>query len=134
MVTLKNKSIFTWIILPMVVLLVQCMLLTKPYLKQIITNVFFTGLIASICLPVRIQDVLKGVVCVDQSFGELLSELTFFQIGESSYSFMVDHTTRVLQHPYMENPTFVTNTPAFTYLDSLEVGNGVDSMIQDILK
>ena len=90
------------------------------------------GLIASICLPVSYQGDLKGVLCIDQTFGELLSELTYFQVGESSYSFMVDEHTRVLEHPNVENPTFVTNTPRFTYLKTLETGDNIDVMIDSI--
>ena len=93
-------------------------------------------MIASICLPVNHQTSLKGVLCIDQSLEELLSELLFRQSGGSSYYFMVDIYTRVLDHPMVQNPTEITDHPKFTFLRTLEIGDKdkIDYMVEKIIK
>lgn len=84
------------------------------------------------CQSVTTGTTLRGVVCVDQSLEELVSDLEYLQLGESSYSFIVDTSTRVIYHPYNQNPSTVMDAPRFAYLDTLEVGSGVDTMLEQI--
>ncbi len=49
-----------------------------------------TGLLTSITLPCYHQGKFIGVVGTDLSMEDLLSEITYFQKGQSSYAFMAD--------------------------------------------
>ena len=83
------------------------------------------------CIPVSSNDTLQGAICADQTLTELMSEAEFLQIGESSYAFMVDTTTRILYHPYIQYPTEIDNSPRFTYIEDVEIS---PSVIENMIK
>ena len=65
---------------------------------------------------------------MDQLVDDILSDVTYFRKGGLSYAFVIDADSRVLSHPLLSNPADVTNDPTFIKLDSLEIGNGIESV------
>ena len=77
---------------------------------------------------------LQGVICIDEVYDEMLAALTFYQQGQLSYPFLLDTTTKILQHPKIPIATDITDHSTFTYLKTIETGPNVDSMVSAILK
>ena len=88
----------------------------------------------SICTLVKYEGQLKGVICIDEAFNEILATLNYYQQGQISYPILLDETTKIIQHPKVPHATEVTYHPTFTYLQTLETGSGVDDMISSILR
>ena len=76
-----------------------------------------TGLLTSITLPCYYQGKFIGVVGTDISMEDLLSEITYFQRGQSSYAFMVDSSGRTMMHPLLPAPSDAFGDPIFIEKD-----------------
>ncbi|KAK2181048.1 hypothetical protein NP493_412g01003 [Ridgeia piscesae] len=81
---------------------------------------FGVGVLVSGCLPVYHKAQLKGVVCIDRSASDLLSDVTYFNKGELNYAFVLDGEARVLTHPLLPRPQTIRDEPLFIRLTSLE--------------
>ncbi len=79
-----------------------------------------TGLITSITLPCYHQGKFIGVVGTDLSMEDLLSEITYFQRGQSSYAFMADSSGRTMMHPLLTSPSDAYWDPIFMDITALE--------------
>ena len=79
-----------------------------------------TGLLASITLPCYYQGRFIGVVGTDISMEDLLSEITYFQRGQSSYAFMADSSGRTMMHPLLPAPSAAYADPIFMDITALE--------------
>lgn len=79
-----------------------------------------TGLLTSITLPCYYQGKFIGVVGTDISMEDLLSEITYFQRGQSSYAFMVDSSGRTMMHPLLPAPSDAFGDPIFMDITALE--------------
>ena len=55
----------------------------------------------SICTLVKYEGQLKGVICIDEAFNEILATLNYYQQGQISYPFLLDETTKIIQHPIL---------------------------------
>ena len=93
-----------------------------------------SGIVVSICTAVEYDLRLQGVICIDESYKQVLATLNYYQQGQISYPFLLDTTTKIIQHPKIAIATEVTNHPNFTYLQTIETGDNVDTMITTILK
>ena len=95
----------------------------------------FAGLVLSLCLPVTDSgDGLKGVACMDLAIDDLLSDITYFREGETSYAFIIDENGRVLTHPLLPNPSEITNNPLFIYITALETVSSIDSIRDSMVR
>ena len=59
---------------------------------------------------------------------DILSDVTYFRKGGLSYAFVIDADACVLSHPLLSNPAHVTNDPKFIKLESLEIGDEIESV------
>ncbi|KAK2181045.1 hypothetical protein NP493_412g00022 [Ridgeia piscesae] len=83
-------------------------------------DLFGLSVVVSGCLPVHHYSQLKGVVCIDRSVSDLLSDVTYFNKGELNYAFVLDGEARVLTHPLLPRPQTIRDDPLFIRLTSLE--------------
>ncbi|XP_077862056.1 VWFA and cache domain-containing protein 1-like [Saccoglossus kowalevskii] len=86
-----------------------------------------TGLMTTVALPVKYDGQLKGVVGVDITLDDLLSDVTFFKEGDLSYAFIYESGTkaegRTLMHPLAPAPIRIQDDPVFVHIWSLERDN-----------
>ena len=82
----------------------------------------FTGLLTSLCMPVfhKTDNTLFGVVCSDLTMSNLVSDITYFQQGENSYSFIIDGRGRTLMHPLLPLPSQFNGDPIYVEIQHLE--------------
>lgn len=63
---------------------------------------------------------LFGVVCSDLTMANLLSDITYFKQGESSYSFIIDGRGRTMMHPLLPLPSQASDDPIYVDVEHLE--------------
>ncbi|CAC5376301.1 unnamed protein product [Mytilus coruscus] len=92
------------------------------------------GLITSLCLPVKLNSSLHGVICTDVKISKLLAEVEYFTENEYSYAFIIDKTGRVLMHPLLPNAQFVTldDDPVLVDISVLEREEDADNMVESM--
>ena len=93
-----------------------------------------TGLLTTITLPCYYQGKFIGVVGTDISMEDLLSEITYFQRGQSSYAFMADSSGRTMMHPLLPAPSEAYEDPIYMDLTTLEPDPEFYSVFQSIKK
>ena len=82
---------------------------------------FFSGLLMSITLPCYDNtDTFIGVAGTDINIEDLLSDITFFNQGQTTYAFMIGETGRTLIHPLLPAPTDAYEDPIFMDIRTLE--------------
>ncbi|XP_070554616.1 VWFA and cache domain-containing protein 1-like [Ptychodera flava] len=83
-----------------------------------------SGLLTTVALPVLEGGRLKGVVGVDIYLRDLFADITYFNEGQSIYSFIYEVETssmgRTLTHPLMPAPSTVEDDPVIVNITSLE--------------
>ena len=77
---------------------------------------------------------LKGVMCIDGSYDELLATLNLYKQGQTSYPFLFDITTKIIQHPKVPVPNVITYHPTFAYLSTIETGPNIEVMLSSIYR
>ena len=65
---------------------------------------------------------------MDHLVDDIMSDVTYFRKGGLSYGFVIDSDSRVLSHPLLSNPAHVTDEPKFIKLESLEIGDEIESV------
>ena len=106
---------------------------TKKDVASITGFIFIsTGLLTSITLPCYYQGRFIGVVGTDISMEDLLSEITYFQRGQSSYAFMADSSGRTMMHPLLPTPSAAYADPIFMDITALEPEPEFDSVFISI--
>ena len=73
----------------------------------------FSGLLMSITLPCFHEGKFIGVAGTDINMNDLLSDITFFNQGQSTYAFMISNSGRTLIHPLLPAPTDAYGDPVF---------------------
>lgn len=63
---------------------------------------------------------------------DLLSDVTFFQKGQSSYAWMADSSGRTMMHPLLPAPSNAFVDPIFMDITALESEPGFDTVFQSI--
>jgi hypothetical protein len=81
------------------------------------------GLVTTVVAPVVVDGSLKGVVGVDVTVQDLVSDLLFDVDFLSSYSFIVDSAGQVVWHPALPSPQDAKGVEPVTITD-LEVSDG----------
>ena len=105
------------------------------YFNKVLNNHFLpTGLVTSITLPCYHQGKFIGVVGTDISMADLLSEITYFQKGQSSYAFMADSSGRTMMHPLLPAPSNAYGDPIFMDITALEPEPEFYSVFESIKK
>ena len=61
-----------------------------------------------------------GVVGTDMNIDELLSDITFFNQGQTTYAFMISGSGRTLIHPLLPAPSHAYADPIFMDIRTLE--------------
>lgn len=80
----------------------------------------FSGLLMSITLPCFHEGKFIGVAGTDINMDDLLSDITFFNQGQSTYAFMISISGRTLIHPLLPAPTDAYGDPVFLDIRTLE--------------
>lgn len=80
----------------------------------------FSGLLMSITLPCFHEGKFIGVAGTDINMNDLLSDITFFNQGQSTYAFMISNSGRTLIHPLLPAPTDAYGDPVFLDIRTLE--------------
>ena len=80
----------------------------------------FSGLLMSITLPCFHEGKFIGVAGTDINMDDLLSDITFFNQGQSTYAFMISNSGRTLIHPLLPAPTDAYGDPVFLDIRTLE--------------
>ena len=80
----------------------------------------FSGLMITITLPCFHKGNFIGVVGTDIHVEDLLSDITFFNQGQSTYAFVVSNSGRTLIHPLLPIPTDAYGDPFFIDIRTLE--------------
>lgn len=93
-----------------------------------------TGLLTSITLPCYHRGKFIGVVGTDISMADLLSDITYFQKGQSSYAFMADSSGRTMMHPLLPAPSSAYGDPIFMDITALEPEPEFSSVFESIKK
>ncbi|KAJ7392146.1 hypothetical protein OS493_013518 [Desmophyllum pertusum] len=104
----------------------------EPIISIPYIDAFGTGLLTSITLPCYYQGKFIGVVGTDISMADLLSEITYFQKGQSSYAFMADSSGRTMMHPLLPAPSHAYGDPIFMDIAALEPEPEFNSVFQSI--
>ena len=65
---------------------------------------------------------------------DLLSEITYFQRGQSSYAFMADSSGRTMMHPLLPAPSNAFSDPIFMDITALEPDPEFYSVFESIKK
>ena len=73
-----------------------------------------------------------GVVGTDISMADLLSDVTYFQKGQSSYAWMADSTGRTIMHPLLPAPSNAYEDPIFMDITALETEPSFHDVFQSI--
>ncbi|XP_078343118.1 VWFA and cache domain-containing protein 1-like [Oculina patagonica] len=100
-----------------------------PYL-----DAFGTGLLMSITLPCFHEGKFIGVAGTDINIDDLLSDITFFNQGQSTYAFMVSNSGRTLIHPLLPAPTDAYGDPVFLDIRTLEAEIAFEEVFDAITK
>ena len=102
---------------------------------QLLTHIVFvnlSGLLTSITLPCYHGGKFIGVIGTDISMADLLSDVTYFQKGQSSYAWMADSSGRTMMHPLLPAPSDAFVDPIFMDITALEPEPGFDTVFQSI--
>jgi len=84
-----------------------------PVVSVPYVDAFGTGLLMSITLPCFHEGKFIGVAGTDINMNDLLSDITFFNQGQSTYAFMISNSGRTLIHPLLPAPTDAYGDPVF---------------------
>ncbi|XP_071141369.1 VWFA and cache domain-containing protein 1-like isoform X1 [Mytilus edulis] len=97
-------------------------------------DLFGIGLITSICLPVYKPGggELVGVACSDATVSDIMSDISYFRLGELSYAFIIDGTGRTLIHPLLPLPDSVKDDPIYVNIEHLERSSSATNVIESM--
>ena len=89
----------------------------------------------SVCTPVHYPTrTLVGVACIDIVLADLLSDIEFYNFGESSYVFIIDGRGRTMHHPRLPFVYTVTEPPIVLNIKTLETHRGVEEIIDSMMR
>ncbi len=88
----------------------------------------------SITLPCFHDGKFIGVAGTDINIDDLLSDITFFNQGQSTYAFMISNSGRTLIHPLLPAPTDAYGDPVFLDIRTLEAEVAFEEVFDAITK
>lgn len=88
----------------------------------------------SITLPCFHNGEFIGVTGTDISIEDLLSDITFFNQGQSTYAFMITNSGRTLIHPLLPEPTHAYGEPVYLDIRALEPEKDFIEVFESIQK
>ena len=92
-------------------------------------------MVLSVCTRVHYPPgELAGVACVDIVMEDILSEVEYYNFGESSYVFIIDGRGRTMHHPRLPFTYAVTDPPVVVQITSLETHPQVEEIIEAMIK
>ena len=92
-------------------------------------TIFISGLIISLCLPLRSATELQGVTCLDMSLTEIAKDIIDLHHGHNSYAFISDSRDHTVLHPLMPNPINY-GTSLYLNIKELERDPGVPEILE----
>ena len=96
-------------------------------------NIIFLGMVMSVCSPVRPDNALTGVVCIDLVLEDFLAEIKY-NTGEKSYVFIIDEEGRSIYHPRLPLVYTVGDLPTLLNIRALEPNPEVRDVIDSMLR
>ncbi|KAJ7384571.1 hypothetical protein OS493_021202 [Desmophyllum pertusum] len=87
----------------------------------------------SITLPCFHQGNFIGVTGTDINIEDLLSDITFFNQGQSTYAFMISNSGRTLIHPLLPAPTDAYGDPIFMDIRTLESDTEFNEVFDSVI-
>jgi len=85
------------------------------------------GLVTSVVAPVYKDGNVMGVIGVDVTVLDLVSDLVFDREFETSYAFIVDAAGNVVWHPALPSPEDITGPPV--KIKDLEISDGFEEFV-----
>ncbi|XP_018673131.2 VWFA and cache domain-containing protein 1 isoform X3 [Ciona intestinalis] len=94
----------------------------EPIFSSPYIDVGGLGLILTVALPIHKpeDDGLYGVVAIDLAIQDVFNEAMYFNNDDGSYIFIIDNNGRVVYHPFLPNPTQLSNSVNFFDINQLE--------------
>lgn len=89
------------------------------------------GMVVTAALPVFYGGNLKGVVGVDLTIEDLVSDVAYFNAGEYSFAFVTDDVGTVLMHPLLPTPQFASADAIQLDLSQLETGSAFRTNVRN---
>ena len=75
-----------------------------------------------------------GVAGTDMNIDELLSDITFFNQGQTTYAFMISGSGRTLIHPLLPTPIHAYADPIFMDIRTLEPDSEFKEVFESMTK
>lgn len=88
----------------------------------------------SITLPCFHNGEFIGLTGTDINIEDLLSDITFFNQGQSTYAFMITNSGRTLIHPLLPEPTHAYGEPVYLDIRALEPEKDFIEVFESIQK
>ena len=132
---LKTFLVFSWnpARLHHVIKPVKCILLLT-HVSKLFSPTFISGQVLTISLSCFHNGKFIGVVGTDITVEDLLSDITFFNQGQSTYAFMISNSGRTLIHPLLPAPTDAYGDPFFMDITTLEPDAEFKEVFESIKK
>lgn len=109
--------------------------LDHPVVSVPYIDAFGTGLLMSITLPCYDnKGNFIGVAGTDINIEDLLSDITFFNQGQTTYAFMISGTGRTLIHPLLPAPNDAYADPIFMDVRTLEPDSEFNEVFYSMTK
>ena len=92
-------------------------------------------MVLSVCTRVHYPEgTLAGVACVDIVLADILSQVEYYNFGESSYVFIIDGRGRAMYHPRLPFVYTVTEDPVVLDIKSLENHPQMEDVIESMMR
>ncbi|XP_076373666.1 VWFA and cache domain-containing protein 1-like isoform X2 [Tachypleus tridentatus] len=98
-----------------------------PYLDNL-----GTGIVMTVSVPVLVNGSFQGVCALDISMETLFQGVSYSQLADTSYSFLINREGRTLIHPLLPKPQTVSQGQLFIDISDLETDKAVESIIQSM--
>ena len=88
------------------------------------------GMQVPLCLQVRKQQQLDGVVCIDLTIEEYFDGAPYYSDQDTSYAIVINSDLNTLVHPLLLEPTDITEGLSFVNITSLEQNLPIESILR----
>ncbi|XP_014676321.1 PREDICTED: VWFA and cache domain-containing protein 1-like [Priapulus caudatus] len=103
--------------------------ITIPYM-----DAWGLGVVTTVSLPLILEGQLKGVVGIDITMADLLSDVLYLSADALSYPFVIDNRGRVMMHPLLPSPVGAYEDPIFVDIRDVERNKNFLEVYDDMLK
>ena len=89
-----------------------------------------TGMQVPLCLQVRKQQQLDGVVCIDLTIEEYFDGAPYYSDQDTSRAIVINSDLNTLVHPLLLEPTDINDGLSFVNITSLENSLPIESILR----